>query len=466
MDNNEVLRKLPKIDQVLNDQRLVAVFEDVPREVVVDAVRKSVDEMRKDMLAGKETDAESIFERVEKLVKKTGTKSLRRVINATGVIIHTNLGRSVLPEAACRNVSFVSTGYSSLEYNLKKGTRGSRHDHIEPLIKRITGAEAGMAVNNNAAATLLCLAAISGEKETIVSRGELVEIGGSFRIPDIMDISRARLVEVGTTNKTKIDDYKKALTRDSAMILKVHKSNYAIVGFTDETELEELVGLGKKAGLPVAYDMGSGLIADLSEYGIREANVENVLKTGIDMVFFSGDKLLGGPQAGIIAGRKKYIDKMKEHPLARALRIDKMTAAAMEAVLYEYLDEENAVKKIPVLKMITDSEKELEKKAKKCAEKIKEALKENEGFHISVQPSENRIGGGTTPLTILPGFAVVIGHNEITPEKTEKSLRANSIPVIARIHKESVNIEMRTVTEEETDIIAETLKSIYGGEDE
>ncbi|HPR23767.1 MAG TPA: L-seryl-tRNA(Sec) selenium transferase, partial [Bacillota bacterium] len=227
MENNEVLRKLPKIDQVLNDQRLVAVFEEAPREVVVDAVRKTVDAMRKEILAGKETDTENLFERVEKLVKKTGTKSLRRVINATGVIIHTNLGRSVLPESACNNAKFVSTGYSSLEYNLKKGTRGSRHDHLEPLIKRITGAEAAMVVNNNAAATLLCLAAISGEKETIVSRGELVEIGGSFRIPDIMEISRARLVEVGTTNKTKIDDYKKALNRDSAMILKVHKSNYA-----------------------------------------------------------------------------------------------------------------------------------------------------------------------------------------------------------------------------------------------
>ncbi len=466
MENNEVLRKLPKIDQVLNDQRLVAVFEEAPREVVVDAVRKTVDAMRKEILAGKETDTENLFERVEKLVKKTGTKSLRRVINATGVIIHTNLGRSVLPESACNNAKFVSTGYSSLEYNLKKGTRGSRHDHLEPLIQRITGAEAAMVVNNNAAATLLCLAAISGEKETIVSRGELVEIGGSFRIPDIMEISRARLVEVGTTNKTKIDDYKKALNRDSAMILKVHKSNYAIVGFADETELEELVDLGKRVGLPVAYDMGSGLIADLSGYGIREASVKDVIKTGVDMVFFSGDKLLGGPQAGIIAGRKKYIEKMKEHPLARVVRIDKMTAAAMESVLYEYLDEENAIKKIPLLKMITESEEELEKRAKKCADKIKEAVKGKKGFHVSVQSSENRVGGGTTPLTVLPGFAVVISHNEITPEKTEKNLRTNRIPVIARIHKESVNIEMRTVTEEEEDIIAAAFKSIYGGENE
>ena len=317
-----MLSKLPKVDQTLQDQRLFEFFDDTPRDLIVESVREVIAEERERILQSSGSEVlfreEEFFQKITARIKQKTRHSLINVVNATGVVLHTNLGRAGLSPSACENVMKIAKGYSTLEYNVKKGARGSRHSHVEQLICKITGAEAAMVVNNNAAATMLCLSAMAEEKEVIVSRGELVEIGGSFRIPDIMARSGAKLIEVGTTNKTKIADYRKAVNEETAAIMKVHTSNYRIVGFTAEASLEELTALGKETELPVIYDMGSGLLMDLSEYGIQEPTVGASLKTGIDVILFSGDKLMGGPQAGIIAGKTSLINKMKNHPLPRS----------------------------------------------------------------------------------------------------------------------------------------------------
>ena len=309
MENKKKLfSKLPKVDETLRDQRLFEFFEDTPRDLIVESVRESIayerDRITRSSENGYSFNDDEFFVRIKEKIKQKKKFSLTRVVNATGVVLHTNLGRAVLSSAACENVISTVKGYSNLEYEVKRGTRGSRHDHVEELICRITGAEAAMVVNNNAAATMLCLSAVAEEREVIVSRGELVEIGGSFRIPDIMARSGARLMEVGTTNKTKLSDYRNAVGEATAAIMKVHTSNYKVIGFTAEASLEELVSLGKETGLPVIYDMGSGLMMDMMQYGIAEPTVQESLKTGIDVILFSGDKLLGGPQAGIIAGKE------------------------------------------------------------------------------------------------------------------------------------------------------------------
>ena len=337
-DRRELLRKIPKIDEVLQDERLFFFTESTPRAVIVDSAREVIDELRKDILEGRRSQVgtkETLMTEIVARITGKKKKSLRRVINATGVVLHTNLGRANLSDKACESIMDVARNYTNLEYDVKRGSRGSRHDHVEKILTKITGAEAAMVVNNNAAATMLCLSALAKDKEVIVSRGELVEIGGSFRVPEIMEQSGARLMDVGTTNKTKPSDYLNAYHEgETGALMKVHTSNYRILGFTQEVELPEMVELGKKLNLPVIYDMGSGLMADLTDCGVDEPTVLDALKTGIDVILFSGDKLLGGPQGGIIAGKKEYIDKMKAHPLARAFRVDKMTLAAMEATFF------------------------------------------------------------------------------------------------------------------------------------
>ena len=374
MDNRQLLlRGLPKIDELLLDEQLVFFMESTPRSVVVDAAREIIDELRREILSGEREDTPEKDELIAEICDRiTGKKkrNLRTLINATGVVLHTNLGRSNLCRAAVESVTAVADSYSNLEYDLKKGARGLRHDHVEKIIAKITGAEAAMVVNNNAAATMLCLSAMAFGKEVITSRGELVEIGGSFRIPEIME--QSHLKEVGTTNKTKPSDYRNAYDPEkTGALMKVHTSNYRILGFTQEVTLKEMVDLGKEMNLPVIYDMGSGLMADLTRYGVDEPTVLDAVNDGADVVLFSGDKLLGGPQGGILIGKKEYIDRMKKHPLARAFRVDKMTLAAMEATFFEYLDMENAKKTIPVLQMITVSGEELQNKADRLIEAIK-----------------------------------------------------------------------------------------------
>ena len=362
-------------------------------------------------------------------------KSLRRVINATGVVLHTNLGRANLSDKACESIMDVARNYTNLEYDVKRGSRGSRHDHVEKILTKITGAEA----------------ALAKDKEVIVSRGELVEIGGSFRVPEIMEQSGAKLMDVGTTNKTKPSDYLNAYHEgETGALMKVHTSNYRILGFTQEVELPEMVELGKKLNLPVIYDMGSGLMADLTEYGVDEPTVLDALKTGIDVILFSGDKLLGGPQGGIIAGKKEYIDKMKAHPLARAFRVDKMTLAAMEATFFEYSDIRQARKTIPVLNMITTPAKELKDKAERLAEAIRGAT---HNFTVEVEACKDQVGGGSAPTVLLDGYAVAIQGRALTPEKIERLLRKEEIPIIVRITHNQVYLDVRTIREDEFEYI-------------
>lgn len=453
-DRRELLRKIPKIDEVLQDERLFFFTESTPRAVIVDSVREVIDELRKDILEGRRSQVgtkETLMTEIVARITGKKKKSLRRVINATGVVLHTNLGRANLSDKACESIMDVARNYTNLEYDVKRGSRGSRHDHVEKILTKITGAEAAMVVNNNAAATMLCLSALAKDKEVIVSRGELVEIGGSFRVPEIMEQSGARLMDVGTTNKTKPSDYLNAYHEgETGALMKVHTSNYRILGFTQEVELPEMVELGKKLNLPVIYDMGSGLMADLTDCGVDEPTVLDALKTGIDVILFSGDKLLGGPQGGIIAGKKEYIDKMKAHPLARAFRVDKMTLAAMEATFFEYSDIRQARKTIPVLNMITTPAAELKDKAERLAGEIRRTT---HNFTVEVEAYKDQVGGGSAPTVLLDGYAVAVQGRTLAPEKIERLLRKEEIPIIIRITHNQVYLDVRTIREDEFEYI-------------
>lgn len=464
MENRKnILRGIPKIDELLNDRQLIFFLESTPRSVVVDAARDVLDDVRQQVLSGdleRVPELSELTEAIGERIARKKKRNLRRLINATGVVLHTNLGRARLCETAAESVLSVSGSYSNLEYDVKKGGRGLRHDHVEQIIRQITGAEAAMVVNNNAAATMLCLSAMAAGKEVIVSRGELVEIGGSFRIPDIMEQSGAHLKEVGTTNKTKPSDYENAWNPETTgALMKVHTSNYRILGFTQEVTLKEMVALGKKFSLPVIYDMGSGLMADLSRYGIDEPTVLNALADGADVVLFSGDKLLGGPQAGILIGKKEYIDRMKKHPLARALRVDKMTIAALEATFFEYLDPENAKRTIPALRMITASEETLEKKAETLKARLKHAVPDAD---VAVEECLDQVGGGSAPTVKLKGRAVSVELPGISAEQLERLLRKARIPVIARVAHDRTLLSVRTIEENEFDDAAEALKAAFG----
>lgn len=472
MDNRlEALQRLPKVDEVLKDQRLFLFFEEGLRELAAEAVREEIEAVRQRILEGNgpspilPTQDEWIARILLRLREKT-KRSLRRVVNATGTIVHTNLGRARLSEAAARRALEAAGSYSTLEYDVEKGGRGSRHDHVERMIRRITGAEAAMAVNNNAAAVLLCLAAMAGGKEAIVSRGELVEIGGSFRVPDIMELSGVRLREVGTTNKTKIGDYRAVIDPErTGMLLKVHTSNFKIVGFTAEAGIDELATLGREHGIPVVHDIGSGLLVDLAPHGIDEPTVQSSLAAGADLVLFSGDKLLGGPQAGIAAGKKEWIDRMKRHPLARAVRLDKMTLAALEETFRAYIDPEKAKESVPVLSMITTPAEFLRGRAEDLAVRIR-AL---EGpFRAETVPSEAQIGGGSTPNQFLPSFAVALEADGWSADRIERALRNSEPPVIARILRDRVLLDLRTLEESDFPAILEALAAVAcrkGGRD-
>lgn len=459
----ELFRQLPKIDEVLKDQRLFLFFEKEPRELVVESVREEIEALRLGIGEGRITDSDELnqdllLERILARLQKKSKRSLRPLINATGTIVHTNLGRARLSEAVCQRVAEAAFHYSTLEYDVEKGSRGSRHDHVEKIIRKITGAEAAMAVNNNAAALLLCLSALAAGKEVVVSRGELVEIGGSFRIPEIMEQGGAKLKEIGTTNKTRIQDYRNALVDGSTgMLLKVHTSNYKIVGFTSEASVPELVSLGRETGIPVVHDIGSGLMMDLRNYGIDEPTVMQSLDAGADVVLFSGDKLLGGPQAGIVAGKKELIDRMKKHPLARVVRLDKMTLAALEATFREYLDLDHAKETIPVLSMITVAQETLKKKAERLSALIRE---KTDYYQVEIEQSEDQIGGGSTPNQYLAGYCVSLSATSMSADSLERALRANQIPIIARINRDQLLLSVRTLEEGDLNQVAEALARI------
>ncbi len=487
MNKKDLLRGIPKVDEVLSREPLFVLSERYGAAVVKDAARNVIEEMRAAILrledeidedlANKLTRGMSVDTVAANIAAKMSVSeehNLRPVINATGTILHTNLGRSPLCKDATDNVQKISLGYSSLEYNVAEGKRGSRHDIVGDLIVELTGAEDAMVVNNNAAATMIVLAAMGAGKEIIVSRGELVEIGGAFRIPDIMEQSGAFLQEIGCTNKTKISDYEKniitadeaedlndietargVIRYETAALMKVHKSNYDIEGFTEEATLEELVALGKKNRLPVIYDMGNGLMVDMSEYGLDEPNVPASLKTGVDVILFSGDKLLGGPQAGIIAGKKKYIEAMKKHPLARAMRVDKMTFAALEATLKKYRDEKVALRDIPILNMISAGENDMKAKAEKLAATLQEACPD---LVVDVVRVEDQIGGGSAPMVRLPGYAVAVAQKSSSAQTIERKLRKAATPIVARIQNDQLLLCVRTIFEDEFTAIAKVFK--------
>lgn len=461
--HSELLRKLPKVDEILRSTDVLAAAEGLAHDQTVDEIRAVIEQKRKALLHSELPLGEAFIsfaaitaEIIDRL-NRLHSPSLRRVINGTGVVLHTNLGRAKLSGKAAEAVREAARNYSTLEYDPERGMRGSRHSHTEELIKRITGAEAAMIVNNNAAATMLCLAALGRGKEVVLSRGELVEIGGSFRVPEIMEESGAYLREVGTTNKTRLVDYEAAVCENTGLLLKVHTSNYKIIGFTEETSLEELSALSKKYNLPLIYDMGSGLMVDLSEYGIDEPTVKGSLKAGADVILFSGDKLLGGPQGGIIAGKKKYIDQMKKHPLARVLRIDKMTAAAMEAVFRTYYDEQRAMEELPTLAMLSASRQQLLQQAEKLKAEI-DAL--GQGFITEIEESEGTVGGGSAPGSCLYGYGVSLQHEAFSAADLEEAMRCGALPIIVKTRQNRVILDVRTIAEEEQALIVDKLAEI------
>lgn len=466
MDNmQDILRRIPKIDEVLQNQRLVLFYGTTPRSVIVESVRETIDNLRKEILSGNTEgldNEEALMDEIVDSIIAKKKKTLRRVINATGVVLHTNLGRAQLSKAAAQAVMDIADNYSTLEYDLKKGTRGSRQDIVENIVKKVTGAEAAMVVNNNAAATMIVLASMARGKEVVVSRGELVEIGGSFRIPEVMSESGAILREVGATNKTKVSDYERAYDPElTAAFMKVHTSNFRIIGFTEDVSLPDMVALGREKGVPVIYDMGNGLMVDLQRYGVNEPTVMDALKADPDVILFSGDKLLGGPQGGIIIGKKKYIDQMKKHPLARAFRVDKMTLAALEATFYQYLDMDKAMKEIPTLAMISASREELQDKAAALIRALKEKAPE---YEYDTEAVTDQVGGGSAPANYLEGIAVSIRNTGLTAEQMERRLRKAEVPVIARISHEHILLDVRCIKEEEYALVAEAVAQTKGGE--
>lgn len=455
-DRQILLRGLPKVDEVLQDERLVLFYGTMPRPLIVEAVREAVEDVRTGILEGtveKIPSQDEIMSGITKRLAEKKKKTLRRVLNATGVVLHTNLGRARLSREASQAVCEIMDAYCSLEYDLKAGARGSRHTIVEDIVKKVTGAEAAMAVNNNAAATMLVLAALSRGKEAVVSRGELVEVGGSFRIPDVMSESGAILKEVGATNKTRLTDYRNVFQEGvTGCFMKVHTSNYRIVGFTEDVGLEQLAGLGRECSVPVIYDMGSGLMTDLRWYGLDEPTVTHALKAGADVVLFSGDKLLGGPQAGIIVGKQEYIHRMKQHPLARAFRVDKMTLAALEATFSQYIDQEKAVRDIPVLQMICAKPGELKDRAEALKKMLEGACP---GFICQVEPCTDQVGGGSAPVCELAGFGVAVWKEGLAAQKLERRLRKAAVPLIVRVSHDKVLVDVRTLTDQEFPLVAE-----------
>lgn len=458
MNKNMLYRSIPKVDVLLENQDIVTLIENHHRDVVVDVIREEIDKLRNfikenDDVNLIETKINNLIENIKISTEKVYSYNIKKVINGTGTILHTNLGRAIISKKHADYLSEVVTSYSNLEYNLEEGKRGERYSHFEKLICKITGAEAAMAVNNNAAAVMLVLSSMAAEREVIVSRGELVEVGGKFRIPDVMKSSNAHLVEIGTTNKTHLEDYEDAISENTGAFLKVHTSNFKILGFTESVSIEELCKLGREKDIPVIEDIGSGVLIDLSEYGLEyEPTVQDSIKAGVDVVSFSGDKLLGGPQAGIIVGKKKYIDKMKKNPLTRAFRIDKFTATILEMIFHEYLNEEDAIKNIPVLSLITKDLKEIEKNANALFNKIENL--ENVA-DINVEDTFSQIGGGSLPAERIKSKSVTIMPKNISTQSLEAKLRAGKNPVVGRISEEKLILDMRTVLEDEIDILAQ-----------
>ncbi|MBP3930010.1 MAG: L-seryl-tRNA(Sec) selenium transferase [Peptostreptococcaceae bacterium] len=469
MNKRDLFAQLPSVDEVLNNNKIIDILNEYPRNIVIECIREAIEEKRRCIIELKEENFNefkvSLDEIVTNIVNKCNLKyslSLKKVINATGTVIHTNLGRSLLSESLKDELWQSASRYSNLEYDIDKGERGSRYTHLTETIKRLTGAEDVLVVNNNAAAVLLVLSTMAKGGEAIVSRGELVEVGGSFRIPSIMALSGADLVEVGSTNKTHMKDYEEAITENTKVLMKVHTSNYRILGFTQSVEVDELCEIGKKHNIPVIEDLGSGVFIDVSKYGLTyEPTVLESIRKGADIVTFSGDKMLGGPQAGIIVGKKEYISQMKKNQLTRALRVDKLTICALEATLRMYLDEEKAIKEIPTLRMLTYTMEELEEKANTLYSKLENL---NTYANIRIEDGLSQVGGGSMPLETINSKVIAITPNNMNVSTLEKKLRLSDSHVIARVYEDKYVLDIRTIFEDEFDILAKEIeRALIGG---
>ncbi|MEJ2672260.1 MAG: L-seryl-tRNA(Sec) selenium transferase [Deltaproteobacteria bacterium] len=460
-----LLRQLPQVDDLLRHPELARVIEPLPRALAVAVLRQVLADQRRIISAAPiealppELDEAGLIWKLSQALAAAAKPSLRRVINATGVIIHTNLGRSPLGEACLAQLLEVASRYNTLEYDLDQGARGSRQDHLEGLLKELTGADAVLVVNNNAAGVLLALNTLARGKEVIISRGQLVEIGGSFRMPEIMAASGAILREVGTTNKTHLKDFEKAITSETAMLLKVHPSNYRIMGFTHEVPLGEMVTLARRYNLLVVEDLGSGCLVDLGKYGVEhEPTAPEILEAGADLVLFSGDKLLGGPQAGLVLGQRDVIEVLRNNPLTRALRPDKMTLAALEATLRLYLDEPQALKNIPTLRLLTRPVAELEHQARALAKKMKRRF--GTRLQVKVIESEGRAGGGSLPQAPLLSRALAIAIPAWSAQDLEARLRRASTPVIGRVEHGVVLLDLRALLPGDQEVLLTMLAEV------
>ncbi len=449
---NERLRALPSVDELLRRPAVAELLQDVPRPRGLAALRRAVDEARARLLRG---DGRGFEEGdLRAALDDLARPGLTRVVNATGVVLHTNLGRAPLARTAAARVRDVASCYSNLEYELAEGARGSRYQPLVGLLRELTGAEDALVVNNNAAAVLLVLSALASGKEAVISRGELVEIGGGFRIPDVMRQSGARLVEVGTTNRTRIDDYARAVTDATALLVKVHKSNFAQVGFTEEVTARELGELGRARGVPVFEDLGSGQLTSIAAEGLTsEPTVRAVVTAGADVVAFSGDKLLGGPQAGIIVGRAALIDRIAAHPLHRAVRVDKMTVAALEATLELYRD--GREEEVPVVRLLTQTSEQLKDRAQRLC-----AWLAGLGVTSRVVEVDGQVGGGAMPLARPTSWACAIPV--ASAERADGRLRAATPPVISRIAEGGLLLDVRCMGDDELEPVAAAVRAATG----
>ncbi len=454
----DLLRAIPKVDEFLGwvegeVQAPLAFVKAVVRELLA-SEREAI--LRGDCQSADALCQDNLLHKFKNALIEKMRPNFRTVINGTGVIIHTNMGRSLLPPEAMEGLVRVGAGYSNLEFDLATGRRGSRYSLVEEMLCQLTGAEAGLVVNNNAAAVLLVLDTLAKGKEVVVSRGQLVEIGGSFRIPEVMEKSGAVLHEVGATNRTHLKDYEGAINEETSLLLKVHMSNYRIIGFTKEVATEDLVSLGARYGLPVMDDLGSGSLVDLTRFGLeKEPTVQEVVGAGVDVVTFSGDKLLGGPQAGLIVGKQRIIDKIKQNPLNRALRIDKFTLAGLEAVFRLYLEGEDGLMRVPTLAMMAMDLAEIERRARRLARRLRKPLADE--CDVKVVQVESRVGGGAMPEQGLESRAVSIRPHKMKLSRVERCLREADIPVIGRVEDDQLLFDMRTVADGEVVVLADTV---------
>ena len=458
MDKNE-LRRIPGVDTLKKNSEIKNLITEFGEELTVFSIRQVLNKVRESVLKGKRMPSENkLFAMIEQRIYNVGTSSLKTMINATGVVLHTNLGRAPLGSALTKEVSRIIEGYSNLEFDCEKGKRGHREDHITDLITFTTGAEDAVVVNNNAAGIFFSLSTFCAGKEAVISRGELIEIGGSFRIPDIMQQSGAIMVEVGTTNRTRISDYEVALTNETAVLFKAHKSNYYIHGFSDEVEIDALAELAHAHGLICMFDMGSGLLRKPKGLPLEtEPDVHTALRSGADLVMFSCDKLLGGPQAGIIAGKKEYIRKLKKSPLMRVLRVGKMTLAALSTVLRCYLKDESLITNVPVFQMLNQKKEGLKKKAEKFSK-----LLSREKIPNKIIDNIARCGGGTLPQVEIPSYAIKLdlSKSKLTPEQLHHKLLQLEKPIIGILRERSLMFDIFTLNKEQLAYIAEQVKKI------